>query len=346
MGNYMKVEQTKWSSLYGWEPKGLGRLAESAQLVLIFGSTSLFKDEKYINEIKSIYRNACFFGCSTAGEIFGTQVFDETLVITAIEFDSTQIKGARAKIGKVYDSYQLGKYLINSLDKEELVHVLVLSDGLKINGSELVKGLTRNLPPNVTVTGGLSGDGERFEETYVLWDSKPETNTIGVVGLYSKRLKVGYGSLGGWDPFGPERLITKSKGNVLYEVDGKSVLDLYKMYLGEHAEGLPAAGILFPLSIRRNDRGVGVVRTVSSINDQEQSITFAGDVPEGFYVRLMKANFNHLIDGAVGAAKTSCEAVSSSNPDLAILISCVYRKRLLKHRIDEEVRGERGGWGE
>lgn len=199
----------------------------------------------------------------------------------------------------------------------------------------------KNLPEGVTVTGGLSGDGERFEETLVFCDGPPESGAVAVLGLYGSRLKVGYGSLGGWDPFGPERLITRSKGNILYELDGKSALELYKRYLGDHAKGLPATGLLFPLSLRTKEGEAGLVRTILSIDEEVQSMTFAGDVPEGAYARLMKANFDRLVDGAVGAAKVSYEAIGSSSPDLAILISCVGRKMVLRQRIEEEVEGVR-----
>jgi hypothetical protein len=231
--------------------------------------------------------------------------------------------------------------LAAALEPEGLVHVFVLSDGLKVNGSDLVAGLVRHLPPSVTVTGGLSGDGDRFQETLVLWEGQPQQGSVVAIGFYGTHLHVGYGSLGGWDPFGPERLITKSHGNVLYELDGKSALGLYKTYLGEHAEGLPATGLLFPLSIRGQGGEPGAVRTILSVNEAEQSMTFAGDIPEGAYARLMKANFNRLIDGAMGAARTSTLAVSAAPPDLAILISCVGRKLVLKQRIEDEVEGVR-----
>jgi hypothetical protein len=201
--------------------------------------------------------------------------------------------------------------------------------------------LTRHLPEGITVTGGLAGDGARFGETLVFWDSVPQKGAIAVLGLYGRRLKVGFGSLGGWDSFGPERLITRSKGNVLFEMDGQSALSLYKKYLGEHAKDLPAAGLLFPLSLRTKAGETAVVRTILSIDETEQSMTFAGDVPEGAYARLMKANFDRLIDGATGAAKTSHQAIGLVAPDLAILISCVGRKLVLKQRIEEEVEGVR-----
>ena len=174
----------------------------------------------------------------------------------------------------------------------------------------------------------------------------PESGTVAAMGLYGDNLKVGYGSLGGWDSFGPERLVTKATANVLYELDGKPALDLYKQYLGDHAKGLPATGLLFPLSLRANEGDTGVVRTILSVNEQERSMTFAGDIPVGSYVRLMKANFERLIDGAAGAAKACHQGLAPSTPDLAVLISCVGRKLVLKQRIEEEVEGVREVLGE
>jgi hypothetical protein len=342
----MKIEQKRWTEAKGWEPELPSRLGESAQLVLLFGRTSILKEQKYFDEIKKAYPKAHLFGCSTAGEIYGTQVSDDSLVVTAVSFEHTQLEGAQIKITEVGNSFEAGERLAQSLDKEGLAHVLVLSDGLKINGSDLVKGLTKHLPEKVTITGGLSGDGGRFEETLVLLDGPPKKDTIAVLGLYGNRLKVGYGSFGGWDSFGPDRLITKSKENVLYELEGGSALELYKKYLGEHAQGLPATGLLFPLSLRTKEGETGVVRTILSVSEKEQSMTFAGDVPEGAYVHLMKANFDRLIDGAVEAAKTSYQAIGSASPDLAILISCVGRKMVLKQRIEEEVEGVRDVLGD
>jgi hypothetical protein len=337
----MKVEQARWSPAKGWEHEIPGQLGETAQLVLLFGGTSTLKDQKHLDRIKKAYPEAHLFGCSTAGEICGTQVSDDSLVATAVSFDHTRLEGAQIKISEAENSHQVGERLAQSMDKNDLSHVLVLSDGLKINGSDLVKGLTMHLPEKVAITGGLSGDGGKFEETLVLLDGQPRKDTVAVMGLYGNRLKVGYGSFGGWDPFGPERLVTKSKGNVLYELEGRSALELYKTYLGEHAQGLPATGLLFPLSLRTKEGETGVVRTILSVSEKEQSMTFAGDVPEGAYVHLMKANFDRLIDGAVEAAKTSYRAIGSSSPDLAILISCVGRKMVLKQRIEEEVEGVR-----
>lgn len=339
----MDLEQSRWTLAGGWEPRPPGRLSDS-QLALLFGGPEVLKESSLRDAVAAAYPDAYLLGCSTAGDIFGTQVSDDSLVVTAVRFERTRVVGRSTRIDGPEDSLAAGERLARSLAGEGLVHVFVLSDGLHVNGSKLVEGLAGSLPPEVTVTGGLSGDGPRFKETLVLGGLSgglPESRTIAAVGFYGRGLRVGYASLGGWDPFGPERLITRSEGNVLYELDGRSALELYKTYLGPHARELPASGLLFPLSLRAEEGSTPVVRTILSVDEETRSMTFAGDVPVGSYARFMKANFDRLIDGAVGAARTSYEAVGSTSPDLALLVSCVGRKLVLKQRVEEEVEGVR-----
>lgn len=351
----MKTEQRMWTQARGWMPVSPGPLAQSAQLVLVFGATAVLRDSALVGSIRKFYPAAHLLGCSTAGEICGAQVSDDSLVVTAIRFEHTQIRTAQVRLGANPDSLQAGELLAQMLPhavsaeaagpEEKLAHVLVLSDGLNVNGSELVRGLMKSLPDGVAVTGGLAGDGASFGETLVFKGDIPEKGVVAAVALYGSRVKIGFGSLAGWDPFGPERLVTRSKGNVLFELDGRPALGLYKQYLGEHAKGLPATGLLFPLNVRIKPGAAPLVRTILAVDEEQQSMTFAGDVPEGAYARLSKANFDRLIDGAVGAAQASRDA-GASVPELAILISCVGRKLVLKQRIEEEVEGVRDVLGE
>jgi hypothetical protein len=332
----MKVEQDTWNDPDGWAHPAP---PSEAQLVLVFGSPAAIAHPALARDLAGRWPRAERVGCSTAGQIHGTDVFDDGAVATAITFADTRVRVATSPVTAA-GSAGAGAALAAALAAPDLVHVVVLSEGLDINGEALVRGLRDHLPASVSVTGGLSADGEHFRETLVLAGEVCATHTVVGVGLYGTHLKVGYGSLGGWDPFGPERQITRSDGNVLYELDGQSALALYKKYLGEHAAGLPASGLLFPLSLRTRDVSAPVVRTILSVNETEQSLTFAGDVPAGGYVRLMKANFDRLIDGAVGAGRVSAEALGTP-VDLALLISCVGRRMVLRQRIEEEVEGVR-----
>lgn len=337
----MEIEQTHWTTQQGWLPSAPGRLAHTAQLALMFGGPAALRDQQLTSVVRAAYPHALLLGCSTAGEIYDTQVLDDSLVVTAVHFTSTQVRGAVTPIAGAADSFEAGRRLAEALEHRGLRHVFVLSEGLRINGSELVHGLTQSLPADVTVTGGLSADGSRFAETVVLWQGELAPDTVAAVGLYGENLQIGYGSLGGWDMFGPDRLITRSSGNLLYELDGTSALSLYRRYLGEYAAGLPASGLLFPLSVSTCLGEERVVRTILAIDEDAGSITFAGDVPEGAHARLMKANFDRLIDGAVGAAGACSSALGDEPAELALLISCVGRKLVLQQRIEEEVEGVR-----
>lgn len=352
----MQIEQRIWTQACGWAPASAGGAAASCQLVLVFGATDVLLQTPLTALLRADYPAACIFGCSTAGEICGAQVSDDSLVVTAVHFEHTQLRSAYVDLGQTADSFQAGEWLGQNLPRavpnaatgadDPLVHVLALTDGLKVNGSDFVSGLMQQLPEGISMTGGMAGDGARFGQTLVFRGGVPQQNTIAALGLYGSHLKVGFGSLGGWDSFGPERLITRSRSNVLYELDGHSALGLYKQYLGEHAQGLPATGLLFPLSIRTQAGEPSVVRTILSVDEDAQSLTFAGDLPEGAYARLMKANFDRLIDGATGAARTSYQAIGSAPPELALLISCVGRKLVLKQRTEDEVEAVREVLGE
>jgi hypothetical protein len=340
----VKIEQRQWTSKNGWM-RSTPSLSDHPDLVLVFGARDALSDPTPLAELRAVYGSAHVIGCSTAGEICDVDVQDESIVATAIRFERSRVETGRVKLDEVASSYEAGAQLAAHFDPKGLVHLFVLSDGLLVNGSELVQGLTQGLPPGVAVTGGLSGDGARFQKTLVCLDSSMEPGAVAAVALYGESLRVGYASLGGWDPFGPERLVTRSTANVLHELDGRSALALYKDYLGTHAADLPASGLLFPLSLRGENGQPGVVRTILGVDEANQSMTFAGDIREGSYVRFMKANFDRLIEGASEAARNSSTPLNNG-AELAILISCVGRKLILQQRIEEEVEGVREVLGE
>jgi hypothetical protein len=338
----MLVAQKRWTAATGWiGTNPVAASLTSAQLVIYFGARPALSGCALHQELRSMYPDAHLLGCTTAGEISGTTVSDDSVVATAIRFDHTAVRAAYRPLADASKSKEVGEELARDLAADDLLHVFVLAEGLKVNGSELVKGLWQGLPDGVAVTGGLAGDAARFEKTMVCLDGQVNDSAVAAVGFYGDRLRVGYGSLGGWDPFGPDRQITRAEGNVLYELDGSSALGLYKTYLGAHTANLPASGLLFPLSLRGENGDQRVVRTILGIDEEAQSLTFAGDIPQGGYAQLMKANFDRLIDGAQGAPTACGQLVGNQAPDLAILISCVGRKLVLNQRTEEEVESVR-----
>lgn len=333
----MQILQEVWDES-GRVDAGLTRgSCADPTLVLCFGARALVSEPACMQRLRERFPNAQLVAASTAGEIAGPRVWDDTCCVTALRLERSAARAARVPL-RGGDSEAAGRALARALTGPDLVHVLVFSDGIKVNGSDLARGMADELPAGVTITGGMSGDGARFERTFAcLNECHDDEGAVGV-GLCGSALRVAFGSLGGWDAFGPERLITRSEGNVLFEVDGKPALDLYEQYLGPHAAELPASGLLFPITVRERREGLGVVRTILAVDRKARSLTFAGDVPCGHYARLMRANFDRLVDGAAGAASAARSAsLLGQTPELALLISCVGRKLVLKQRIEEEV---------
>jgi hypothetical protein len=303
------------------------------QLVLVFGESSLITDTSIFNFLERSYPKAHIILSSTSGEIIHNDVFDNSVVVTAVEFDHTSVHCAETNINRHKNSYDAGHYLMQQLQQNDLSAAFIISDGTSINASELVAGFNKTNTQNVPVSGGLAGDGSRFTKTFVGLNQLPAKGVIVAIGFYGQQLQVGHGAFGGWDEFGPVRTITHSDKNILYEIDGKNAFDLYQEYLGPYKDALPGAAMLFPLSVKEPGSDKAVVRTILNINEQERYMVFAGNMPAGSHVRLMKASFNKLIDGSTPADQHTLV----TKPDLAILISCIGRKLILRDRTEEEV---------
>ncbi|MCO5761433.1 MAG: FIST C-terminal domain-containing protein, partial [Chromatiaceae bacterium] len=281
---------------------------------------------------------AHWIGCSTAGEIFGRTLDDDSLVVAIVRFDKARVRSVQERIGQDQGALEAGRNIARALAGPGLKGVFVLADGLAVNGSELAKGLAGELPAGLPVSGGLAADGDRFGNTWVIADKVPQAEHVVAVGFYGDSVDIACNYRGGWDVFGPEREVTRSSGNVLYSLDGQPALALYKKYLGDRAGELPAAGLLFPLAIRNELEADGLtVRTILAINEADQSITFAGDIPQGSFVRMMRANRDRLIDGATGAADGVRHSGGTAGEALCIAISCIGRRLVLGQRCEEEI---------
>lgn len=334
----MKVTQISLTKK-NWNDSLLS-IDNDANLFLLFISPEFKLKHEVLAFLNKAYPKAIIIGCSTAGEISDVTVKDKTISLTAIQFEKVTLKKVSYVIQGMSNSQEAGENIADQLYSKDLKHVLVLSDGLNVNGADLVTGLKSKMP-EISITGGLAADGANFNKTFVVNDGKVVDKTIIGLGFYGDSLKVGYSSKGGWDSFGIERLVTKSDKNVLYELDGLPALSIYKSFLGEQAKNLPSSGLLFPLSMRNHENLKPVVRTILAVNEKDQSLTFAGNIPQDSYVRLMKANIDRLINGAEDSA-ISANKIFKETSELAILISCVGRKIVLKQLVEEEVEVVRG----
>jgi hypothetical protein len=307
-----------------------------SHLVLGFGGKEILSTQPVFEDLKLKFPKAHIVLCSTAGEIINNHVYDNSVSVTAIELEKTAIHPVAVNIRNYENSYEAGKALIRLINFANLSYILIISDGSNVNGSELVRGINELVSNRVPVTGGLAGDGTNFKSTVVGLNEKPSGGNIVAIPFYGKHFVVSHASMGGWEIFGPERTVTKSVANQLFEIEGQKALDLYKTYLGTYADELPGSSLLFPLGLKLRDDEEPIVRTILSIDQETGSMVFAGDIPNGSKVRFMKANFNKLVDAATHAAGQAFNKLAAA-PQLALLISCVGRKIILGKRTEEEV---------
>lgn len=317
----------------------------NANLVIAFGERIFLEKTLPYQKIKGLYPNATIVICSTSGQISNSNLVQNNLVANAIAFEKTKIKATEIDILLNPDIKLLGKKIKDDLLSDDLKSILVISEGSLINGTELINELILQTREAVPIFGGLAGDEYNFEKTIVGLNSDASPGKIVAIGFYGDNIHFGFASEGGWSDFGPEREVTYSEKNVLYKIGDRFALDLYKEYLGKYAEELPGSSLYFPLSMKENATSEPVVRTILSIDEEKKSMTFAGDIPIGSKVRLMKGNFDKLIDASYNAASL-IHNNQSNKPELALLVSCVGRKIVLGDRIEEEIEVVREVFGD
>ena len=332
----MKIEQGIKEKDGNWEFNESRKTLKNP-LVLVFGNRYALESNGIYEEVKRLYPDGEIVFGTTSGEILERKVYEESIVLTAIEFERSSFKIVHENMSAHnMDVEDLGYSLVAALPKENLKHTFIISEGTNVNGSGLIKGLEAKLKSGVLISGGLCGDDARFERTLASYNENPKEGEVVCIGFYGDTLDITSANYGGWTGFGPERTITKSKNNILYELDGKPALDLYKLYLGDKAKGLPQTALLYPLSVHMQDSREVIVRTILNIDEKNNTMILAGDVPEGSKVQLMMSTVDDIAEGAAIAGDYAMRG-RETEPELALLVSCVGRKLVMDQRTEEEV---------
>lgn len=332
----MRVEQQRWTSSAGWVVNNSSLTTDDRPaLVMVFASPEAIHQADALDALRNHYPDAVIVGGSTAGNVLSVSSSDTDMVATAVAFEHSSVRLVTVDVDESTNLKAVVGEAVQPLVDDQLRHVLVLSDGLHVNGSELAQGLNEKL--SVQVSGGLMGDNGAFEQTWVIANGPPRSNQIALLGLYGDKLEITHGCFAGWEEFGINRVVTRAQGNVVYEIDGQPALTLYKKYLGNFADELPASGLRFPLSIR-GENGEMLIRTLLGIDEETQSLTFAGDVPEGTTTLLMRGSTDSLVDGANAAAEQAASSGDKVSGDsLAVVISCVGRRMVMDQMADDEL---------
>jgi len=325
-----KQENTDWEYLSE-------KIELKAPLVLVFGNRYMLENTNIYEQVRELFPDGQLVFGSTSGDITAEYVDDDSITITAIEFERSTFDIRTSNVvNSDLDSFKTGENLVNQFNKDGLKHIFVVSEGSFVNGSQLTKGMNSATGDELLITGGLCGDAARFEKTVASYNENPKPGEIVAIGFYGETFEASFAIHGGWTPFGPERVVTKSESNELYELDNQPALDLYKKYLGEKSSELPAAALLYPLNVQSANEEQSFVRTILNIDESKNTMILAGDIPENSKVQLMMTNIDNIANASELAARQALEK-RKSKPQLALLVSCIGRKLVLDQRVEEEI---------
>lgn len=278
-----------------------------------------------------------FVGCTTDGEISTAGFSNGSAVLAGIATDQINFQVAYTS-GISRDGDWAGRQLAEALSRTSR-HVQVLSDGLTGNGSAIARGMTAVFGPDVPISGGAAGDSRQFKRTWQFIGNRVLSDSAVAIGM-SGNFHVGTGVRSGWFPAGMPRKVTRARGNVVYEFDGEPALAVYRMYLGPLADKLPAIGVQFPFGIVDESLGLGkdpILRAPMALSEQDGSVTFAGEVPEGATMVLTTGGLGEsLLEASAEAARRALFDLGNSTPAMIFFYSCMARKIVLGPRTGEE----------
>jgi len=318
-------------------------------LVIVFSSVK-YDQEKMLEGVVSVSGVVPLIGCSDAGEITNLGSNKEGVAVMAIKSDS--IKFTLAVGGDIAGGARnAGQKLIKELlvmDKD-IKCVIVLTDVLKDNGADVVRGIQDVAGQNFLILGGAAGDDFKFQETFVYLNGKVFPSHLVGVGL-SGDFSIGVGVRHGWEPIGLPKTVTKSKGAVIEEIENKPAIQIYEDYFGKKAEELksePLAvmAITYPLGMNVEGSDELLIRDPITVGENG-SITCAAEIPEGSKIRLMLGSKEHAIEAAKAAAGQARAQLGSKEPKAIIVFNCIARNKLFGKHATEEINAMQSILGE
>ncbi len=278
-------------------------------------------------------------GCTTDGEIHDAAVQTGSAVLGGMRSDRVDFSVAVAeRVGE--DSERAGRDIALGLPRS-VRYIQLFSDGLTGNGSAMLRGISSVLGGHIPVSGGTAGDLGRFVRTWQFAGRRVMTDAAVAIG-FSGDVRVGTGAGSGWAPIGLAKTVTRAKGNVLYELNGKPALAVYERFLGRHACNLPQVGVEYPLMIvgghgsPNEDSNCMLLRATMSVDRKNGAIVFAGDIAEGATVHLTCGDRDAIQEAAGNAARMALEGLGDANPVMLFCYSCMARKIVLgRHTVEE-----------
>ncbi|MFH0762549.1 MAG: FIST N-terminal domain-containing protein [Candidatus Omnitrophota bacterium] len=314
-----------------------------ASLAIVFSSVEFAKPE-ILAAIIDILGPVPLVGCSSLAVIANQGIFKYGILIALFSLpEGTYLNTACVEEidskNALEAGRELGDKLLYGFKNIRRNFALLFSDGLMRNASTMLEGLQRNLGMSFPLLGGSASDELSFKKTYIYFNQQVLSG--GACGiLWGGKLNFGLGIRHGWKPLGKPRHITKSVGNIVYEIDGKSATNVYEEYFARDLSGLQKdskkISILYPIGIYLPEEKGYLLRNITSIEDNG-SLVFQGNVPEGSSIRLMIGTNESCLAATKDALDEAGKNLAKERLDFLLVFESVSRYLLLGRQIREEL---------
>lgn len=225
---------------------------------------------------------------------------------------------------------------MGSLDKDTKTMFLFF-DGISNNIDSIIQALFNNYGLSINYVGG-SAAGRNFQKKPVIFSNKGLLEDVALLATSSSQSTIGVKH--GWEPI--EKIthqITKSDGNIIYEIDYQPAYKVYKEIIESHlnktfdTENFFETARSYPLGIIRLT-GDSIVRVAMGV-DQDNALLCTGDIAENTYVQILHAENAQLIE----AAKTASELSQGEEyqKGFKLYIGCLARLLVMGENFYKEI---------
>ena len=268
--------------------------SEKIDLAIVFSSVDLASVGLLKTIHLSLKGHVPIVGSSSAAIISNQGVFKHGLAVMLLSvpanvyFNVACVRNIKEKTA-LSAGRELGEKLIYGFRDIRRDLSIIFSDGLMDEGSNLIYGLQERLGRSFPLVGASASDNMRFLRTYLYFNQEVLTDSaVGI--LWGGKLNFGLGIKHGWKPLGKPRTITKSEGNIIYEIDHKPAVRIYEEYLARNLTELQKEirriSILYPIGMYLAGEQEYLLRNILSI-ENNGSLRLQGNVMEGSTMRLM-----------------------------------------------------------
>lgn len=304
---------------------------DSSKTILVQVFTGVC-DYSFINflleEIKSLLPGSKIMGTTTAGEIIDCSVTQNKTVISFSVFQNTSLESIF--LNNYNNDFQLGVDLANSIISSNTKLILLFSDGLHTNGSEILNGI-QSINKDIPVAGGRAGDNGYMKDTIIFCNEGITNNGVIAVALNSDSLSVYTNDSLCWQPIGKLMTVTKAKKSRVYTIDNIPAKDIYRKYLGyDVTSSLPKSATEFPLIIHRNNLQIA---RVAFFDFNDDSLGFIGNIEEGDKVTFAFGNIDMLVE----RSSHIMESISKVSLESIFVYSCTARRVYMQEKISDEL---------